>query len=649
VLAWVRAGCKALGAVLRGSQPKDKKDAAVAALPGVRGYWTGGVYAHTYKGLQEAMHVIVDHTIPSAYVAAVKAKFQVIQAKTRHDRLLGEVGATVPSVAPLQQALGQRGVFVSRQVHRDSAAAAMATFVTPNGLAAQLLPRLQRQPAPPPTPPPTPAQQVEAAADRVRDTVRAAAAPLIGTADGDDVVGIVTQQIIARRANPSAALRRRSPTHPALALYDVLYGTDVVADLTTIDTRAPGANANARRKAADETRRGVFAAVLGGLVTDVRASTAVAAPAAALDQAVQVAGERAMVPAVLPFISTGRTWEDVRIGVITEFGGLVAGTRTALARANDYYSRLQRPTFLNVTQATRVHPDLNAAFVRAAAVITRRLAATPEPQRAQITAAIRTSLGRNTFSAVLRENRNAPHRLSDHSFGFAIDIDSSRNPNISSRGGLAPVQDVTGDDPTAGTTANRTGVQVEATATDLREISDEYQAAMTSDATLAPVLLRLANAGRARVTPPLLALASGADLVAAVVLRQRAARAAALRAALWPEGAATRAPTPPSEVAATERRIARIGDAFRASFTDAARTRRVGASSEGTPGTVAAQGFMTLPSILVGALAGSDGGNLRWLGTANQDFMHFELMTRPALFTAGDIVDPAPPDATHAA
>ncbi len=685
---WVNGQLNRLVPVLKAAaSPSDAKALAeLAATPKLRGYFGNreSGYAKRYKDLNDKICEAIAKRVPEAWRADVGDLFRIIamedpggKRQVGHEEVIsgtgpdpaagtlgdalsasrnpaGDRAKALPCSAqkapkPKKQALGQRGVFVSRQVHRDSAAAAMATFVTPNGLAAQLLRRLQRLPAPPPTPAPTPAHQVEAAADRVSDTVRAAAAPLIGTADGDDVVGIVTQQIIARRANPSAALRRRSPTHPALALYDVLYGTDVVADLTTIDTRAPGANANARRKAADETRRGVFAAVLGGLVTDVRASTAVAAPAAALDQAVQVAGERAMVPAVLPFISTGRTWEDVRIGVITEFGGLVAGTRTALARANDYYSRLQRPTFLNVTQATRVHPDLNAAFVRAAAVITRRLAATPEPQRAQITAAIRTSLGRNTFSAVLRENRNAPHRLSDHSFGFAIDIDSSRNPNISSRGGLAPVQDVTGDDPTAGTTANRTGVQVEATATDLREISDEYQAAMTSDATLAPVLLRLANAGRARVTPPLLALASGADLVAAVVLRQRAARAAALRAALWPEGAATRAPTPPSEVAATERRIARIGDAFRASFTDAARTRRVGASSEGTPGTVAAQGFMTLPSILVGALAGSDGGNLRWLGTANQDFMHFELMTRPALFTAGDIVDPAPPDATHAA
>ena len=65
------------------------------------------------------------------------------------------------------------------------------------------------------------------------------------------------------------------------------------------------------------------------------------------------------------------------------------------------------------------------------------------------------------------------------------------------------------------------------------------------------------------------------------------------------------------------------------------------------PGALPPYGFLSLPSILVGALAGSDAGNPRWLGTASQDFMHFALMTRPALYTARAIVDPAPPDAAH--
>jgi hypothetical protein len=518
----------------------------------------------------------------------------------------------------------------------------------------QPAPQPGQQPGPQPAPPPrTPAQQVDDAADRVLTAARAAAAPLVGTADGDDIVGILTQQLISRGANTAAQLRRRNPTHPALPLYDVLYGTDVVADLGVIDARSPNP------KAADARRRRLFLAVLDGLITDVQPRTAVEAPGTPLDPTVQIAGERAMVGSVLPFIASGRTWESVRVGVITEFGGLVDGTRTALARANTYFGRLQPAAFMNVTTNTSVHPDLNAAFARAATVISARLADTkiPQAERTLMATAIRTVLGRNTFSAVLRENRNAPHRLSDHSFGFAIDIDSPSNPNIAGSGALGPVQDVTGDDPTDENTVNRTVAQVESTAQELRETSDEYKDAMASDTTLAPVLLRIANEGRAAATPPLPALAAGAgaDLVAAVVERQRAPRAAAIRAALWPEGAPAagarpaRPPAPPAQIAAAERRIARIGDAFRASFSDAARTRKVGASSEGTPGSVAAHGFMNLPALLVGALAGSDGGNLRWLGTANQDFMHFELMTRPALYTAGAVVDPAPPDPTHGA
>ncbi|HTI32731.1 MAG TPA: hypothetical protein VL422_03575 [Miltoncostaea sp.] len=514
-----------------------------------------------------------------------------------------------------------------------------------------------RQPAPPQQAPPprTPAQLVDDAAERVRAAVRTAAAPLVGTADGDDVVGILTQQLINRSPNTAAQLRRTNQTHPALPLYDALYGTDVVADLGVIDARSTN------RKAADARRRQVFMAVLEGLVTDVRPKTAVQAPATPLDPAVQIPGERALVPRVLPFIASGRTWEDVRLGVITEFGGLAGGTRLALARADAYFGTLQRAAFRNVTTNTSVHPQLNAAFARADVLINARLADTriPQAQRTTIADEIRTVLGRNTFSAVLRENRNAPHRLSDHSFGFAIDIDSNRNPNMGKSGALGPVEDVTGDDPTDDVTVARTAAQVESTAQDLRDTSDAYQAAMASDATLAPVLLRIANEGRAAVTPtalPALAGSAGATLVAAVVERARDPRAAAVRAALWPEGtpapggagARPAAPAaPPAQIAAAERRIQRIGDAYRSSFADAARTTRVGGTSEGSPGSVAAHGFLDLPALLVGALAGSDRGNLRWLGTGTGDFMHFELMARPPLYTGGAVVDPAPPDPVH--
>jgi hypothetical protein len=338
----------------------------------------------------------------------------------------------------------------------------------------------------------------------------------------------------------------------------------------------------------------------------------------------------------------------------------VDGTRVALARANAYFGALVPAAFRNVTTATSVHPQMNAAFARANTFIEARLndAKIPQADRTTMANQVRAALGRNTWSANLRENRNAPHRLSDHSFGAAIDIDSSVNPNIGDSGALGPVEDVTGDDPTDEVTLGRTGAQVETTARELRETSDEYEDAMKDDASLAPVLLRIANEGRAAVTPsalPALTGAAGADLVTAVLTGAKAARATAVRRALWPEGTpapgtggkTTPAPPPPAQILSAERRIQRIGDAYRTSWSDKARGTRVPASSVGSKGNVAAHGFMNLPPLLVAALAGSDAGNLKWLGTGQEDFMHFELNPRPPLFTAGAIPDPAPPDPVH--
>ena len=641
LLGWIRANCAALGKTLKGSLPATDKDAAVDALPGVHGYYTGGVYAHSYKDLEAAMHQIVDRTVPPAYAAKVKAKFRVRHVATSHDRMIGKVGASSPGVAPLEESLRERTTFVARQ------------------------PAQPPPPTPPAAPRLTPQQQADQAADRVRDAVIAAAAPLVGTPDAADLVDTLTDRLVRRRnvARPAAT----APTRP---LYDVLFDATVTADLAAIDAALLNRRRPADRSAANAVRRRMFMAVLGALITDAQPRTAVAAPATALDPAVQIPAERALVPRVLPLIDSNRTWEDVRVGLITEFGGLVDGTRTALARANTYYGQLVAPQFRNVTPNTRVHPDMNAAFARAETWLATQLAALPAPRRTAVTTDISTVLGRGTWSTNVRENRNSPHRLSDHSFGFAIDIDSSRNPNISDRGGLDAVQDVTGDNPRAATSRGRTAAQVEVTAADLKSTSDDYAAAMTDATTLAPVLLRLANDGRARTTPPLPALADGGPIVTAILLADEDARTLALRAAIWPEapapappqapppaagrGRRRRAPAPalpplPEQVATAATKILRVGRAFRESFADAARARRVATTSEATRGSVAAHGFLTLPSLLVGALTGSDAGNLRWLGTETNslDFMHFELSPRPALFTAGAVPDPAPPDPEH--
>jgi hypothetical protein len=123
LLAWIKSNCEELAVVLKDKgRTKDEKDAAIAALPGVRGYWEGG-YANTYSDLQQRIDAVVGRAIPSAYAATVKHKFVITNVKTSHDRIVGGQGTTGVSSAPLQDALSHRGDFgaktASRVVQRD--------------------------------------------------------------------------------------------------------------------------------------------------------------------------------------------------------------------------------------------------------------------------------------------------------------------------------------------------------------------------------------------------------------------------------------------------------------------------------------------------------------------------------------------------
>ncbi len=313
------------------------------------------------------------------------------------------------------------------------------------------------------------------------------------------------------------------------------------------------------------------------------------------------------------------------------------------------------PGALGINTNTKVHPDLAAALKRAEANLAPRLAKLTDVERAAIASAARSG-----WSTTVRPNQNAKHRLSDHSFGFAIDFQAALNPNVGESGALGPVQAVTGKDPTAITTSGKTAAQAESAASDIRDISRAYEAAMQSDATLAPVLASIANTARATQKLPALAATAGASLVEAVVKPKEADRKSAVQALVFPEGVAPPAPAkgapapapgpppaaPPKGIVLAQETILAVGNAYRASFTDDKRTTRVAASTEAKLGSVAAHGFMSLPPALVGALAGSDGGGLRWLGTSGvHDYMHFELVTRPALFTEGGEGDVAPDDA----
>jgi hypothetical protein len=141
---------------------------------------------------------------------------------------------------------------------------------------------------------------------------------------------------------------------------------------------------------------------------------------------------------------------------------------------------------------------------------------------------------------------------------------------------------------------------------------------MRDDASIGAALLGIAN--RAREAAALERLTGdGADILAAA----QSGAAGRLNPVLAIVAAG--APTPrPAGLTAAGRSILAAVMAYRQSFRSGG--RRVAASVTATRGSVAAHGFMNLHPRLVGALSGTDGGNLNWLGTSSvRDYMHFEL------------------------
>ncbi|HEY8495318.1 MAG TPA: hypothetical protein VIN04_15595, partial [Myxococcota bacterium] len=472
-----------------------------------------------------------------------------------------------------------------------------------------------------------------------------AAAPLVGRTDQIDnrpvpewIPGAIAHRIIHNR-DMSARLRRGLATNPLRPLWEAMYTPEADEALTAItdhsyvieDDRRRGRRLVRSTSKAAAARREVLQAVLTGLLPSSEEHAPIEAPDAPLDLDEQIRIEQTLLEGNLRSL-VSRNWRDVRTAVLVQFGALTVGPRAAIARANEYYRPFVRGRLMGNTSNTLVHPNLQAAFDRATAWLTPRLERLPEAEREAIRIATSTSNPNSWWSTNVRENRNARHKLSDHSFGWAVDFQASLNPNVGSSGALAPVQAVTGDDPTAFTTAGRTAAEVQTVADELREISREYVAAMESEATLTPVLLRIANEARAGAGVGA-ALTDGAAVLAAAVISDKDRRARELRRVLWPEAPNARAAMP-AALAEAATTLGKIGHAFRTSFRRGTSGDRVNARTEATPGSVAAHGFMSLPPALVAALAGSDAGGLIWLGTAGvHDYMHFELAQEPPLYT----------------
>ena len=379
----------------------------------------------------------------------------------------------------------------------------------------------------------------------------------------------------------------------------------------------------------------------------------------------------------------------------------------SIARANTYYAGVRHVQFLG--RSPTVHAStLGAKLASAEQVLTDK------GWRDAVAAALTKAGGFN-----IRRNRNAPSKLSDHSFGWAVDLDDSLNPNLSGRFPGRALMAATGTDvvtdamETVGVGGNTADLL--APIEEIRAASESFKDAFSDEASLEKAMrehvvtrmkFRIAEdvalldmvkaaagsgkAGRkaqAELTKLLqdnwgsipdaerwLEAGDREQIVANkgwkkwkaekvrrerveaqqwVTFRKRRADAVAKAERLRKAGKSdadidtlVHEPLRQAEIAAFQGEVGQLAERaagtllemwtiFRGSFVGGRPGgARVGAQTEGTPSTIAAHGFMNMPSKLAAALAGSDGGDLNWLGVAGvHDLMHFELKpaNRPSL------------------
>jgi hypothetical protein len=194
---------------------------------------------------------------------------------------------------------------------------------------------------------------------------------------------------------------------------------------------------------------------------------------------------------------------NLRENIEGDFAGYVAmrpallATFGSVAKANEYFATLEKAEFPSAETSVRgargtlVHPSLKARLKKAADVLRARKVPGTEQSWMEV---VEASLGEiGGFN--LRENRNNPSQLSDHSFGWAFDLDTELNPNVKAR--LFPdtlMKALTGEDVYGGpaATALRAGGTVDELlphARKLRGASDAFKGAFAGEAALKTALL----------------------------------------------------------------------------------------------------------------------------------------------------------------
>jgi hypothetical protein len=360
-----------------------------------------------------------------------------------------------------------------------------------------------------------------------------------------------------------------------------------------------------------------------------------------------------------------QTYVKVRSALLAAFGALDVGTEGALKRIKAFYTdQIVRVRFLG--QPTAVHTKMSERLGRAQGRLLGNLT--------QLADAVDSVQGTS-----IRPNANNALALSLHSFGFAVDMNPTLNPNIPNFPAqfIEDVVDVdllvTAEgrhkkdvfdigkildeliwgkpDPALRETAR------------LLQVSQQFQRVFSTEASLAQGLREVAQRGNAKALP---ATGPASDAELLTKLRDARAEGSAVQwRFLTPQvGGDRRAKGGPAhdlvaellfpiaenplpqpvesdsrKRATIELMIQMVNVFDRSVVRDKAGHIKVekGGLARIKPATtlpagdaalpqIAAHGFVNLPEKVIEALRAKDGGDLKWLGPSTvHDFMHFEL------------------------
>ncbi|MDQ6711934.1 MAG: M15 family metallopeptidase, partial [Candidatus Dormibacteraeota bacterium] len=323
--------------------------------------------------------------------------------------------------------------------------------------------------------------------DIVLDIVDAAA-QLVGTPQGTGIWDLIRRQFTNRSARSAKASK---DTGALAAFTNVLYDKGLAGRINKLKKAQ-------KQKALEH----IFSAF--GAAADVKQAHAGARAGSA-----SVADEFSQLKktALGDYVKSDGAYAGIRTGLLGAFGALEVGTAQALQNAQDYYGTMVPvSTFIekSLGWAAHVHPDMATAI----ALAEQKLNALREEKAAQMNPraaswwfkGVQDSINNFGDGVSIRANANNALELSLHSYGWAIDVNASMNPNIPGFP-RALVKELTGSDVFTSSSGQSEGnfargkpaAGVRDEAQRLADASSKFAGAFADEDSLKQAMLRVIN------------------------------------------------------------------------------------------------------------------------------------------------------------